>query len=183
MKKVLAVVLTVCVVFAAGSALANQQRKVQTMPQQQKVFEGPEHMNQQRMNHPEAQKLHAPEMRSDFRPCNFEGREPNNRGFEGRRPMFAPDMPKEIREKVAELAKLRIDLEEALTDKPINKTKALEVHKKMQKLEQDLDDWKFEKKLERIEAMRKQYELQRKQKPVPPAPKPESKPQPEQVKE
>ena len=175
MKKILAVVLTVCVVFGAGAAFAQHGN-----------------FNDDRRPHPMQQQFQRPDF-NDARPC-FNDMKPDrpqppippHHGFEGRRHMhgkhgmFTPDMPKEIREKAAELAKLRIDLDEALSDKPLNKTKALEVHAKMQKLEQEIDSWKFEKKLERIENFRKKLEMKRSsagsEKPSPseiPAPKPE----------
>lgn len=69
-----------------------------------------------------------------------------------RRSRFTPDMPKEIREKTAELEKLKIDLEEAMTSRPLNKEKALDVHGKMQKVRQEIESWRFAKRLERIEA-------------------------------
>lgn len=65
--------------------------------------------------------------------------------------MFAPDMPKEIREKVTEIAKLNIDLDEALTSHPLNKAKAREVYGKILKLQQELDVWEFEKYLNDVE--------------------------------
>ena len=80
---------------------------------------------------------------------------------------FTPDMPKEIREKAAELAKLRVDLEEAMSSEPINKAKALDTYAKMQKLEQEIKAWRFAQKLERIEEFKKHRELKKK---VPPAP-------------
>lgn len=76
--------------------------------------------------------------------------------------IFTPDMPKEIREKAAELAKLKIDLEEAMTSRPINKEKALDVHAKIQKVKQEIETWRFTRRLERIEARQK--------KGLPPAP-------------
>ena len=77
-------------------------------------------------------------------------------------PTFTPDMPQEIRDKAAELAKLRIDLEEAMTSRPVNKEKALEVHAEMQKVKQEIETWRFTKRLERIEARQKKV--------LPPAP-------------
>ena len=88
-------------------------------------------------------------------------------------------MPPEIREKAAELAKLRVDLEEALTSKPVNKAKALDVHAKMQKLENEIDTWRFEQKLEHMEDFRKQMELNKKIPPAKPMPKEEAKDAPE----
>lgn len=75
-----------------------------------------------------------------------------------RPPLFTPDMPKEIREKVAEMAKLKIDLEEALSSRPVNKEKAFNAHAKIQKLGLEIEDWKFKKKVERIEAAQKRQE-------------------------
>ncbi len=165
MKKVLAIVLVVCVVCGAAAAFA-QPRKVQNV-------ETREHRNQQ-LDRPNGQpgEFCQPDGK-------FEGRGPRNaRGFEGRcrgpRGMnFTPDMPKEIREKAAELAKLRVDLEEAMSSEPINKAKALDTYAKMQKLEQEIDAWRFAKKLERIEEFKKHRELNKKVPPAPMQPKPE----------
>lgn len=163
MKKVLAVVAVVCVMCVAGSALAQHAG----------------HGQPGKMNHPRMM-LNALEAHSrDHRPHNvsgdFRGAHRDSRhgqhgqqghnkqsghegmrcGFDGRQcrgPVFTPDMPKEIREKAAELAKLRIDLEEAMTSRPINKEKALEVHAKMQTVKNEIETWRFTKRLERIEA-------------------------------
>ena len=167
MKKVIAVVAVVCVMFAAGSALA-QPKERRNQPQ------NVQQMNRPQRNAPDFQErgprfqnvsddFRGP--RGDFRP-GFDGR---HCGFEGRGhrgPTFTPDMPKEIREKATELAKLRVDLEEAMTSRPLNKEKALDVHAKMQKVEQEIDAWRFAKRLERIEEIQKQRELNRT---VPPA--------------
>ena len=157
MKKVLAVVLTVCVVFGTAAAFA-QPRNPQLQPNQN--FEGREHRNQQQMNKPEISgDVRNIQHRNSRRPdgaCGFEGRGPRGRNF-------APDMPKEIREKAVELAKLRVDLEEAMTSDPMNKTKAIETYKKMQVLESEIDAWRFEKHLEKIEEMKKLREEKRKE--------------------
>ena len=113
-----------------------------------------EHRNHQQFNNPGMNAPHG-----EF--CR-----PGHKGMN-----FTPDMPKEIREKAAELAKLRVDLEEAMTSRPINKAKALETFAKMQKLENEIESWKFEKKLERIEDFRKQHELNKKVPPEKPMPK------------
>ena len=103
-------------------------------------------------------------------------------GFEGRGPrgprgmMFAPDMPEEIKAKAVEAAKLHVDLEAALSAKPVDKAKALEVFTQIQKAEQEIEAWKFAKRIERMEAFRTQQELNRKaalEKDAP-APKPEA---------
>ncbi|MBR2208127.1 MAG: hypothetical protein IJ859_04880 [Synergistaceae bacterium] len=84
-------------------------------------------------------------------------------------------MPKEIREKAAELAKLRIDLEEAMSSEPLNKAKALDTYAKIQKVKQEIDAWRFSKKLERIEEFKKHRELNKKVPPAPMQPKTEVK--------
>ena len=164
MKKVLVAVLTVCVVLAAAAAFA-----------QPEAGQIREHRNQQMMNHPGVGQPRAFEGQGKApRPCPEFG----GRCGRGQR-TFAPDMPPEIREKAAELAKLRVDLEEALTSKPVNKAKALDVHAKMQKLENEIDTWRFEQKLERMEDFRKQRELNKKIPPAKPMPKEEAKDAPE----
>ena len=77
----------------------------------------------------------------------------HHRGFDS---MFAPDMPKEMRGNAAEIAKLYVDLEEALTSQPLNKAKAREVYGTIIKLEQELDIWEFEKYLDEVDEFNKQ---------------------------
>lgn len=181
MKKVLATVVTVCVVFGAAAAFAQgagrhvnqQQTNHPKLEWQDKAVDANsparEHRNQQAMNHPEfngkppfAGKVPGSGSCPGF---GFEGGRHCRGGFRGMN--FTPDMPQEIREKAAELAKLRVDLEEAISSDPINKAKALETHAKMQKLEQEIGAWRFAQKLERMEEFRKQMKLNRE---VPPAP-------------
>ncbi|MBQ6772798.1 MAG: hypothetical protein IJP48_01925 [Synergistaceae bacterium] len=151
MKKVLALLLAVCVVCAAGAAFAKPGM------QRRPDFACNENFR------PEFAPGDMPG------PGGFEGRHHGHRPPrpEGRHMRFAPDMPQEIRAKAVELEKLKIDLEEALTSKPVNKAKALEVHKKMQTLKNDLDDWRFERKLEFIEKRADS-------KPTPPVPEREN---------
>ena len=85
-------------------------------------------------------------------------------------------MPEDIKAKAVEVAKLRIDLDAALSQKPIDKAKALEVFTQIQKAEQEIEAWKFGKRIEQIEAFRKQQEINRNVPPAP-APKPEEKPE------
>ena len=149
MKKVLAVLLAVCV-MCAGAAFAQPR-----MPMHGPEFpphEGP----LEEFHHP----MH----------CRCLGHEGHERpegpqGHEGvgprhdRRVRFAPNMPQEIRDKVVELEKLKIDLDEALTSKPLNKAKAIEVHAKMQTVRNDIAAWRFERKLERLEKKAKSKPL------------------------
>ena len=158
MKKVIAVFAVVAVVFTAGTALAQQKNnRMPVMPGQHIDQRQPQQMPPQ------------PGTRHQRRSCCAPQK--MGRGFG-----LAPDMPQDIREKATELAKLRIDLHEALTSKPINKAKALDVHAQMQKLENELDSWRFTQKIEHIEAMRKQMELNKN---VPPAPAPKPAPEAE----
>ncbi len=134
MKKVLAVTLAL-VICIAGAALAEQPGRNARHPAPARA----EQRMQERMNRPEM-------------PGHDSPRAPRAK----RSRTFTPDMPKEIREKSAELAKLKIDLEEAMTSRPLNKEKALEVHAKMQKVKQEIATWRFTRRLERIEARQKQ---------------------------
>ena len=68
-----------------------------------------------------------------------------------------------------------------MTSRPLNKEKALDVHAKMQKVEQEIEAWRFAQKLERIEAFQKQRELNRNVPPARPEPAPE-KPEAETAK-
>lgn len=173
MKKFLALTVTAFVIFASAAAFA-QPRNAQSQAQ----------VNRPRLSQSQA----GPK---NFQSCNpgdgeFDGRfkRPGaHPGYGycggGRRHMnFTPDMPSEIREKAAELAKLRIDLEEAMSSKPVNKAKALDTFAKIQKVEQEIDAWRFAQKLERIEEFRKHRELNKKIPPARPTPvKPEPQPQ------
>ncbi len=156
MKKVLALALALAVCIAGTSIAAPRNPARQPAPARMNQ-EMPPRMNQpaparmERMN-PDAP--NTPNMPRNEAPCPPKAR----RGSR----IFTPDMPKEIREKAAELAKLRIDLEEAMTSRPINKEKALDVHAKMQKAKQEIETWRFTRRLERIEARQK--------KGLPPAP-------------
>ena len=156
MKKIIAVVSLICVVCVAGTALAQpkglenlDRRNFQPQQQMQRDFQC------------------RCECRRDFDRRNFDGK------FDAKPPMrFSPNMPKEIKAKAVELAKLRIDLEAALSENPVNKTAALEAFEKIQKLEKEIELWKFEQKLNRMEEFKKQRELNRKMPPAPKAPAP-----------
>ena len=156
MKKVLAVISVVCVMCVAGTAMAGQSRNDRRRPMQPQA-QGVE----------QRQDFRGPEGRFDGRP---EKPRPPFEACRGKGPRFTPDMPPEIREKAAELAKLRVDLEEAMTAEPLNKAKALEVHAKILTVKNDVEAWRFAQRLERIEAMRKHHELNREVPPEKPAP-------------
>ena len=129
MRKVLAVIAVVCVVFTAGSAFAAPRHGKHPVPP--------------------ADRRMPPRMERPVMPA------PMPAPHHSRPRTFTPDMPPEIREKAAELAKLRIDLEEAMTSRPLNKEKALDVYAKIQKVKQEIEAWRFAKRLERIEERQK----------------------------
>ena len=154
MKKVLALALALAVCIA-GTSIAAPRKSPARQP-------APAGMNQEmppRMNQPAPARMERMNPDAQNTPRNEAPCPPKAR--RGSR-IFTPDMPKEIREKAAELAKLRIDLEEAMTSRPINKEKALDVHAKIQKAKQEIETWRFTRRLERIEARQK--------KGLPPAP-------------
>ena len=158
MKKVLVLLLTVCVVFGAAAAFAQ--------PENAKDFGNREHRNQQQLHHPN---MNFQGQQGEF--CKPDGNfeRPCRNGH--RRMNFSPDMPKEIREKAVELAKLRVDLEEAMSSVPVNKGKALDTYAKMQKLEQEIKMWRFTQRLDRMEKFREEFKKQRElNKEIPPAP-------------
>lgn len=152
MKKVLAVA-AVCIMCVAGTALArtSADNPARMMPRQRMEQEMPGRMMPpQRADRRMPAVNECPNM-----PAGHEAPMPRRNQFGNHKGTFTPDMPKEIREKAAELAKLRIDLEEAMTSRPLNKEKALEVHKKMQGVKQEIETWRFTQKLERMEARQK----------------------------
>lgn len=153
MKKVLALLTVVCVICIAGTALASVKSDDVKRPVPH------------RMERPMPPRGHEAPMS----PRKAHRMSPKHRKGH---PNFTPDMPQEIREKSAELAKLRVDLEEAMTRRPLNKEKALEVHAKMQKVRQEIEAWRFAKKLDRIEARQKGHEDLRHR--IPPEPEPET---------
>ena len=166
-KKVLAVSLVLCVMLSASSAMAQPRRPMPPhmppMPPHEYYY------GHQDMMHCQPWEFERPERfgRRDFAP------EFGPRGFHDR---FSPDMPKEIRAIAVEVAKLKIDLDEALHANPMEKEKAFEIHDKIMKLEQDVERWKFVKRVDRIEAFRKQREENMKRRTsqnAPEAPKPE----------
>ena len=187
MKKVLAVIAVVAVVCAAGAALAQPRTRdgARRMPPQlQKEFTGEQgHIDQRQGQQFTGDPNFAGRGPAGMNAAPFEGRGRGRcgmgRGRGHRGMMFAPDMPEEIRAKAVDTAKLRIDLEAEMSAKTINKAKAMEIFAKVQQAENEIDTWRFSKKLERIEAFRTQQELNRNVPPAPSAPKTEA-PAPEE---
>ena len=182
MKKVLAVIAVVAVVCVAGAALAQPRAREQGRRMPAQMMQG-EHVDQR--NNPQfpGEPEYMGRGRENFGPQRMPG-EFGGRGRKcgfGRgkgRMMFAPDMPEEVKAKVVEVAKLRIDLEAALSAKPIDKAKAMEIFAAIQKAENEVEAWKFGKRIDQIEAFRTQRELNSKKFPAPkpeaPAPAPEN---------
>lgn len=173
MKKVLAVVAIIAVVFVAGSALAQPRARdnarrmpPQAMPMQ---VQSGDHVDQR--NNPQfpGESWYTGRGRENFgsqrmpgMPGDSKGRG-RNCGF-GRgkdRMMFAPDMPEEIRDKLIKAEKLRIDLRVAFNKEPLDKAELLEIFSKIQKAEKEAEAWRFEQRINRIEDFRKQQELNR----------------------
>ncbi len=73
---------------------------------------------------------------------------------------FFNEMPQEIRDKEVEAQKLRIDLGNVLSKKPLDREKAVELSGQIDKLRQDVRTWRFEQKLNDIEASNKGAEEQ-----------------------
>ncbi len=69
---------------------------------------------------------------------------------------FFTDMPEEIRAKTVEVEKLRIDLDNVLSQKPLNRNKAVELEGQIGKLHQDIRAWRFGQMLDHIEASDKE---------------------------
>ena len=77
---------------------------------------------------------------------------PNNQPADhSKRVKFSPDMPDEIRAKAADAAKLRIDLENVMSKKPLDKAKAIEIYTNISKLESEIRVWRFSHRLDRLE--------------------------------
>ena len=91
---------------------------------------------------------------------------------------FSPNMPDEIRTKAADAAKLRIDLDNVMTKKPVDKAKAVEIYNNIAKLESEIRVWRFSHKLDRLEKAAAARNHGKPDAPQEPAPQPE--PEPEQ---
>ncbi len=106
----------------------------------------------------------CPEFPRGFEAQDFHGRQPrpemrcgDRDGF-GRFNGFAREIPDEIKAKFAEIRKMRIDLDMLLSAKELNKAQALEKFEAIQKLENEIETWRF---VERLEKLAKFQELQK----------------------
>lgn len=60
------------------------------------------------------------------------------------------ELPKEILDKRVEAEKIAIDLRAELSKRPVNRAKALELHKKHQTLRMAISDWWFQQQLDAL---------------------------------
>lgn len=88
-------------------------------------------------------------------------------GMDGMRGRYASNMPEDIRAKANELAKLRIDLRDALSRSPIDRAAATRLHDRAMQLEQEIETWFFGERMNRIEEFRRQQERNRSAAPTP----------------
>lgn len=91
-------------------------------------------------------------------------------GMDGMRDRYASNMPEDIRAKANELAKLRIDLRDALSRSPIDRAAAIRLHDRAMQLEQEIETWFFGERMNRIEEFRRQQERNRSAAPTPSKP-------------
>lgn len=97
-----------------------------------------------------------------------QGRHPESiGGMDGMRGRYASNMPEDIRAKANELAKLRIDLRDALSRSPIDRAAATRLHDRAMQLEQEIETWFFGERMNRIEEFRRQQERNRSAAPTP----------------
>lgn len=100
-----------------------------------------------------------------------QGRHPESiGGMDGMRDRYASNMPEDIRAKANELAKLRIDLRDALSRSPIDRAAATRLHDRAMQLEQEIETWFFGERMNRIEEFRRQQERNRSAAPTPSKP-------------
>lgn len=88
-------------------------------------------------------------------------------GLDGMRGRYASNMPEDIRTRANELAKLRIDMRDALSRSPIDRAAATRLHDRAMQLEQEIETWFFGERMNRIEELRRQQERNRSSAPTP----------------
>ncbi|MDR1873723.1 MAG: hypothetical protein LBQ90_01735 [Synergistaceae bacterium] len=84
------------------------------------------------------------------------GRGWRHRGWMDRDDWSRRDVPDEIRSKMSELEKFRIDMRDALTRNPIDRARATEAFEKIQTLRRELAGWFFNRRLDNLEERQKQ---------------------------
>jgi len=79
-----------------------------------------------------------------------------NFGNSDRMGMWASvEIPREIRDKQAEMGKLSIDMRNEMGKKPIERSKIEELYKKRVELRNELSGWRMQQKLDMIEKLQK----------------------------
>ena len=128
-KKLTAVLVVVCVVCSAGAALAHGRKSPR--PDFRPEFMGEPH-NFEMQQRP-------PMPHNDF---DCRGHRMGMRGHHGRfeHGFFEKNMPEEIKAKVAEAEKLKIDLRMLLSAPKVDKAKALDTFQSIQKIKSVLGD-------------------------------------------
>ena len=174
-RKVIALFVVVGTLAAAGAAFAgghkqfkgcmcegcNGQKFNQSAPFAKPEPPAPPRMQGQPVPHANMQHRPAPFAKPEYSPfMNFyrsfaqhfqpKHRPDNNRTY-SKAVKFSPNMPDEIRTKVTDAAKLRIDLDNVMTKKPVDKAKAIEIYTNISKLESEIRVWRFSQKLDRLE--------------------------------
>ena len=158
-RKVIALFVVLGTLAISGSAFAEGREGRNRMPREFRGCHCAERNFNQHAPMPEADMHRQPAphfVPAPFnKPENFAGHPAglNNREGYSRPVKFSPDMPDEIRAKKADAAKLRIDLDNIMTKKPLDKAKALEVYKKLAELETEVRVWRFSNKLDRLEKL------------------------------
>ena len=176
MKKFLAATLFVTfIVFAAGMVSAQPNQQNRPMPPRDAQHQHNSDCHCGRMNsepRDNCNREFAPERpeRFDRQPGQQFRHEPDFAPRRGGAEFLDPGMPPEIKAKAIELAKMRIDFEAAYSERPLDKAKLVKIFKDMSNLRQEIEIWRFEKRLNDFEERERQRELNRNFKPVPPAP-------------
>lgn len=75
--------------------------------------------------------------------------------FGRRQENLRKNMPQAIKDKVAESQKLMIDMRSEMGKAPINRARIMQLREKNVKLRQEISDWAFSQRLDRIEKAQK----------------------------
>ena len=70
-------------------------------------------------------------------------------------PQASVEVPQEIRDKQAEMKKMRIDMQNEISRKPIDRSKIETLHRKRSELRNELSTWFLKQRLDAIEKLQK----------------------------
>ena len=70
-------------------------------------------------------------------------------------PQASVEVPQEIRDKQADMKKLRIDMQNEISRKPIDRSKIEAIQKKHSELRNELSTWRLKQQLDAIEKLQK----------------------------